>query len=87
MSELYVHITAVERSAGRAWGLASRFGFELLWQANKCAPGEWWDVDIPTGQSTVEEPAFEVVTGDDFKAFRLAVNRELQRLLKERRKD
>ena len=87
MSELCVHIKAVERGAGRAWGLATRFGFELLWQANQSTPDEGWEVDVPVGQSTAEEPVFEVVTGDDFKAFRLAVNRELQRTLKERRID
>ena len=87
MSDLCVHITAVERAEGRAWGLATRFGFELLWQANQSAPDEWWEVDVPMGQSTTEEPVFEIVTDDDFKVFRSAVNRELQRILKERRKD
>ena len=35
-------ITAVER-AGTCLGTHTRFGFELLWQANQSAPDEWWE--------------------------------------------
>jgi len=83
MSELNVHIASIEREPNRvstAWGIATRYGFELRWNAVQDTPDNAWEIVIPPGQARFEEPLFELVTDDDMKTFSRVVNQELQRI-------
>jgi len=82
MSELTVHIGSmveVSNEPLRASGIATRYSFELRWEAAQDPLGGEWEIEIPPDQAEAEEPLFELVTGDDMRAFSRAVNQELQR--------
>ena len=82
MSELTVHIASIAQEpnhAKRAWGIAERYSFELRWEAVQDTASATWQIVIPAGQTEADEPLFELVTGEDMKAFSRVVNLELQR--------
>ena len=83
MDELTIHVAYIDEELNRtttAWGIATRFGFELRWNAIQDTPDDGWEVVIPPGQEDAETPLFELVTGDDMRAFSRVVNQALQRI-------
>ena len=75
--ELRIVVEAVQTD--RAEGSATRFGFDLAWTASRDGGG--WLIEVPRGHSLGPDGrgAFEVVTGDDWRGFAAAVEREIRR--------
>ena len=77
MGESQLDIVIEVNAAGRALGVASRYGFELPWSA--LHDGSVWTVEVPRGHSLGPDGkgAFEVVTDEDWPRFVGAVHKAL----------
>lgn len=84
MEPIYIELEAVSRSSSDetiARGRASRLGFSLTWTAYRASAESSWEVEVNHEQVGGEHDGatYEIVTGDDHRAFTQAVAAELRR--------
>jgi len=70
-----------ETGACRAAGIAERAGFQLRWRAHREPSDGVWVLEelVADGRRRRRIDAYEIVTSDDFEAFRRLVVEELER--------
>ena len=91
MNEAMVHVALLEEDddgTEHARGIASRYGFELPWEAERPHNAEMWKVTVPGGHSVGDDgdAVYEVIVGDDFPRFARAVDAEIKRMQEGKKK-